>query len=335
MSSGSRSNGGPAWQPSARERLWRLRAHVLRQLRAFFDGHGLLEVETPIATADGVVDRHLDPLSVVGPEPPSAAGGATRWLQTSPEFAMKRLLAAGAPSIYQITRAFRAGERGPLHNPEFTIVEWYQRGQSFFEGMEFLSLLAQEILQSAPAECLTYREAFRRYLSIDIATCATEEIVAYLREHDVACPASAPREDRDFWLDLALTAGVEPHLGQTTPTIMYHYPPSQAALAQVTQDEAGNQVAERFELYVRGLELANGYHELLDPVEFRHRQETANQWRRADGKLMLQPAGYLIEAMVHGLPACTGVALGLDRLLMVLSGAQSIDEVLAFPWESA
>ena len=309
----------PDFLPSASPEMLAIRAALLKRLRTFFDGRGFLELETPLVSHDVVVDRHLDPLSVtLFADPREPEVGPKLWLQTSPEFAMKRLLVTGREelrSIYQITRAFRGGEIGPLHNPEFTMVEWYRLGDDYVAGMQLLSDLAEEILDLGASERLTYRDAFVRHAGID----PFENIVA--------------AEDHNLHLDLLLTQKVEPQLGQDRPTILYDYPASQSALARIR--DGNPPVAERFELYVRGIELANGYHELLDPAVLRERNRLNNKLRISDGKPPLPEESRLLAAMDHGLPACSGCALGFDRLVMAATGAKTIQEVLAFPISSA
>ena len=309
----------PDFLPSASPEMLAIRAALLKRLRTFFDGRGFLELETPLVSHDVVVDRHLDPLSVtLFADPREPDIGPKLWLQTSPEFAMKRLLVTGREelrSIYQITRAFRGGEIGPLHNPEFTMVEWYRLGDDYVAGMQLLSDLAEEILDLGASERLTYRDAFVRHAGID----PFENIVA--------------AEDHNLHLDLLLTQKVEPQLGQDRPTILYDYPASQSALARIR--DGNPPVAERFELYVRGIELANGYHELLDPAVLRERNRLNNKLRISDGKPPLPEESRLLAAMDHGLPACSGCALGFDRLVMAATGAKTIQEVLAFPISSA
>jgi lysyl-tRNA synthetase class 2 len=292
-----------------------------------------LEVETPVLSADTVVDRHLDPFSFT-----FGLGGGQRtlWLQTSPEFAMKRLLAAGAEAIYQVNRVFRQDERGPLHNPEFTLVEWYRRGDDLAAGMKLVSDLCEALLGRGPAEPLSYGEAFERYVGLDPHTASIEELIAAARKCG-SPPESLSKEDRDGWLDWLLTERVQAHLGVERPVLLYDFPASQAALAQVRPNAGGARppLAERLELYVSGWELANGYHELLDADELRRRNARANELRRADGKPPLPEESRLLAAMEHGLPPAVGCALGFDRLVMLAAGTKSIDEVIAFPWERA
>ena len=317
------------FHPTATWSNLRLRADLLRRLREFFDAHAMLEVETPLLSADTVVDRHLDPFCIAagpGNSPP-------RWLQTSPEFCMKRLLAAGAPSIYQITRAFRLEEQGPLHNPEFTMVEWYRLGDTMADGMRFLSDLCELLLARGPAETLTYGDAFRRHLGLDPYRADSATLIATTKANGVMAPESLSPDDRDGWLDLLLSERVQPCLGIDRPAIVCDYPASQAALARVRHDDPP--VAERFELYVSGVELANGYHEILDPSELRRRTTEANAQRRADGKPALPEQNRLLTAMEAGLPPSTGVALGFDRVVMLAAGAATVQEVIAFPFDRA
>jgi elongation factor P--(R)-beta-lysine ligase len=257
------------------------------------------------------------------------------WLQTSPEFAMKRLLAAGAAAIYQVTRAFRQDEIGPLHNPEFTMVEWYRVGDGLEEGMQLLGDLAQETLARGPAERLTYAQAFDRYAGIDPHRATGPELIAAVRAAGAVAPESLPPDDRDGWLDLLLVHAVQPRLGVDRPCILCDFPASQAALAQVRHDDGQPPVAERFELYVAGIELANGYHELLEADVLRQRNSEVNALRYTDGKPALPEDSRLLEAMDAGLPPCVGVALGFDRLVMLAAGARSLAEVMAFPFDRA
>lgn len=291
-----------------------LRAQTLRRLRAFFDARGFIEVETPILSHDTVIDRHLDPLQVtLFDDPRDVARGPTLYLQTSPEFGMKRLLAAGsALAIYQITRAFRGAERGSLHNHEFTMLEWYRVGDDYAAGMNLLAELTQAIFAVPEVERLTFAEALRQHGQVDLAASQLD----------------------DWELDRLLVQQVQPRLGARMPTILHDYPADQAALARTSLRD-GRQIAERFELYVRGVELANGYHELLDPAVLRERNRASNAARATDGKQRLPEESRLLDAMQHGLPPCAGCALGVDRLVMLLAGTSDIADVIAFPSERA
>ena len=339
------------------------RAELLRRLRRLFDERGFIEVETPLLSADTVVDTHLDPLGVTLFDDPRRPGtGHAMWLQTSPEFGMKRLLAAGATAIYQVTRAFRGGERGRLHNPEFTIVEWYRVGDRYDDAMRFLGELTHELLGLELPERLTYADAFLRWLQIDPHTASTTELASAAGRHCPAAASSHRGANRDEWLNLLLAEVIEPKLGLGRPTILHDYPASQAALARirpadqspggsgvanretppVTAETSGPTeanrrapVAERFELYVNGIELANGYHELLDPAALRARSREHNERRQADGRFSLPEENRLLHAMEAGLPPSCGVALGFDRLVMIAVGAKSLAEVIAFPIDRA
>ncbi|HJT33474.1 MAG TPA: EF-P lysine aminoacylase EpmA [Pirellulales bacterium] len=319
------------FRPMAGWPMLRLRDELLRRVREFFHGRGFIEVETPLLSADVVVDLHLDPFTV---EVPRGSGGPRRmWLQTSPEFAMKRLMAAGGDAIFQITHAFRQGEQGRLHNPEFTLVEWYRRGDGMAEGMQLLSDLCEELLARGPAETITYQQAFERYAGVDPHHSPVAAFAEVARRRGLVVPESLTADDRDGWLDLLLVELVEPHLGRDRPAILYEYPPSQAALAQVRPGPPA--VAERFELYVDGIELANGYHELLEAAVLAERNRANNLARTAAGKPALPEDSRLLAAMRAGLPDCTGVALGFDRLVMLAGGTATISDVLTFPFDRA
>ncbi|MGD0518856.1 MAG: EF-P lysine aminoacylase EpmA [Thermoguttaceae bacterium] len=318
--------------PTASWENLRLRADLLRRLRDFFFARGFLEVETPILSADTVVDRHLDPfyteISLAPDKPPKRL-----WLQTSPEFAMKRLLAGGAKAIYQISRVFRQGEQGPLHNPEFTMVEWYRAGDAMAEGMKFTSDLAEIMLCRGPARQVSFREAFVEHAGVDPLSSETAILIAAARKQGIEPPASLSSDDRDGWLDLILVERVQPHLGLDRPVLLYDFPATQAALSRIRKDHPP--VAERFELYVSGVELANGYHELLDPEELLRRNRETNRLRGLEGKSTLPEQSRLLAAMRSGLPPAVGVALGFDRLVMLVAGAKSISDVIAFPFDRA
>ena len=318
--------------PTASWENLRLRADLLRRLRDFFFTSGFLEVETPILSPDTVVDRHLDPfyteISVAPDKPPRRL-----WLQTSPEFAMNRLLAAGAKAIYQISRVFRQGEQGPLHNPEFTMVEWYRSGDAMAEGMQFTSDLAEIMLGRGPAQRVGFREAFVEYAGVDPLSSDTAILMAAARNQGIQPPASLSSDDRDGWLDLILVERVQPHLGFDRPVLLYDFPATQAALSRIRNDDPP--VAERFELYVSGVELANGYNELLDVEELLRRNRETNRLRGLEGKFTLPEQSRLLTAMRSGLPPAVGVALGFDRLVMLVAGAKTLADVIAFPFDRA
>lgn len=313
------------WRPGASIATLRARAGLLAEIRRFFAERGVIEVETPVLVAAAVTDPHLHSLASCYTGP-GAAAGRRLYLQTSPEYAMKRLLAAGSGPIWQLARVFRDGEAGRLHNPEFTMLEWYRPGFDHHRLMGEVEALVAGILGvTPPFDRLSYAEAFRRRLDIDPHHAADTELEACIHRHGLA--AAMPPE-RDGRLDLLLTHLIEPHLGSSRPVFIHDYPPSQAALARIRHDETP--VAERFELYVGGIELANGYHELNDAGEQRRRFEQDRLQRQAGGLVDIEPDQRLLAALEAGMPSCAGVALGFDRLVMLALGAASIDEVMAF-----
>ena len=324
--------------PTASWKNLRLRAELLQRVRTFFSQRGFMEVETPILSHEMVVDMNLEAFSTTfAGDPRQPTLGEKLWLQTSPEAAMKRLLVSGAAhginAIYQITRSFRNGERGARHNPEFTMVEWYRVGDDMAAGMKLLDELCQDLLARGPANRITYAEAFARYVGIDPHAASVAELSAMATKHQLSIPSGFEAVERDEWLNLLLAELVEPRLGFETPELLCDYPASQAALAVLRGDNPP--VAERFELYVDGIELANGFHELTDANVLREREQIENGVRIADGRPALPGAASLIAAMERGLPASTGVALGFDRVVMLAAGAKTIDEVIAFPFERA
>jgi lysyl-tRNA synthetase class 2 len=305
--------------PSGSIAVLEQRDALLRKLRAFFHERAFLEVETPLLANEVIPELHIEPVR--------AEGGA--FLQASPELHMKRLLAAGATAIFQVTRSFRGGEQGRLHKPEFTLVEWYRTNDGMQAGITLLDELTQLLLGTPPAKRTTYAAAFRREIDVDPHTATIADLETATQKARVAVPAGMVRDNRDDWLNLLLATRIEPQLGHDRPEIIYHYPASQASLAQIVSTNAGYDVAERFELYYRGIELANGFHELTDAAEQRRRFEAVDAERVADGRRALPLPESLLAALEHGLPDCTGVALGFDRLAMLALGSNSIDEVMA------
>jgi elongation factor P--(R)-beta-lysine ligase len=297
------------------------RAMLLQKLRKFFDERGFFEVETPLLANEIIPELHIEPIRA----------GNKEFLQASPELHMKRLMAAGATAIYQVTRSFRADERGPLHNQEFTIVEWYRVGDNMQSGIDLLDELAQSLLATPPARRTSYAEVFQRALQLNPHTATIDELATAAVRAKIAVPTGMHSDDRDEWLNLLLAAHLESQLGCDQPEIVYHYPASQASLAKLNMTDSGYKVAERFELYYRGIELANGFHELADAPELGHRFETVNAARVANGRSALPLPESLLAALDHGLPPCTGCALGFDRLVMLATGAESIDDIIAFP----
>lgn len=296
----------------------RQRSDLLYNLRQFFRERDFIEVDTPLLSDEIIPELHIEPPQVVGSQ---------RWLQASPELHMKRLLTAGMQAIFQVTRSFRADEMGQLHRPEFTIVEWYRVGDDMQAGMQLLDELCQALLGTAPAVRTNYADTFQQHLQICPHTATCDELAACAQRHGVAATGLNTR-DRDEWLNLLLAMRIEPYLGQQGPELLFNYPATQASLAK-TSNCNGIEVAERFELYWQGIELANGYHELTDSVELRNRLTAVNTARVADGRSALPLPESLLTAMEQGLPPSTGCALGFDRLAMLAVGATSISEVMA------
>jgi lysyl-tRNA synthetase class 2 len=307
----------------------RLRAQALRTTRNFFFARNVLEVETPAMVNAPVSDVNLGSVRVQMP-----GRDASLFLHTSPEYAMKRLLAAGSGDIYQICHVYRGAERGRQHNPEFTMLEWYRLGFTLEGLMREVADLTRELL-GAPqlgAEFLTYREAVRRHAGFDPMDEDPASLQTAAQELGLGAD-HARAAGRDELLDLIVGSKVGPALGAGTLTFVHRYPASQAALARL--DAGDPRVALRFELYHRGVELANGYHELASGAEQRLRFAADQKMRAARGLPTFPLDARLLAALDAGLPDCAGVALGFDRVLMLAAGAASIDDVLAFPVERA
>lgn len=317
------------WQPTASLALLQARADLNRRLRAFFDARGVLEVETPLLSHAIGTDLNLQPICASYQAHPQAPA-TNLYLQTSPEFAMKRLLAAGSGAIYQLCKAARNGELGAKHNPEFTLLEWYRPGFSLAQLMDEVEALVNAVL--GPLRCgrVTYRELFQQRLGIDPLTAPPAELLALLSRH---VDLHQRETRRDTILELLYSQVIEPTLQEAT--FIYDYPASQAALARLTTDAQGRQVALRFELVIGGMEIANGYDELADAAEQQLRFAFDRAQRRELGLPEHAVDERLLAALQQGLPPCAGVALGVDRLLMLQSGLSNIAEVLAFPYERA
>lgn len=347
------------WHPSADWKTLRIRAELLTATRSFFRSAGYLEVETPLLSRETVVDSQLDPIAA-SLHSHRGAASETWFLQTSPEFAMKRLLAdlhassdpADPTGLFQITKAFRDGEVGRLHNPEFTMIEWYRTGETHHDQMEFAESYVRDLtrqllqlepgilhgnprlkLSAEPFVKISYDEACERAVGCRLLHQSAQELMLICRAEGIEPPHSLDTNDRDALLNLLLVEKVESTLGKQQPEFLFDYPASQSALARVR--EADPPVAERFELYWDGIELCNGYHELTDPEILRQRIVRENAKRRQEPASILPTGKLLLEAMEAGLPDCAGVALGFDRLLMLLLGKTTVADVLAFPHDRA
>lgn len=319
------SDASGDWKPTASLEALRFRAGRLRAIREFFHARDVLEVETPVLAATGAVDQWIDSFQVK-----SGLLREALWLSTSPEFHMKRLLAAGSGPIWQMGKAFRDEGAGRRHNPEFTLLEWYRPGWSLRELCREVEDLARAVAPDFPAaRWLSFREAYLERAGVDPFRDPVDKIRQIAEESSAVLPALA-EDDRDGWLDLLMVSRVEPGLGDPAPVFLWGYPPSRAALARLGEDD-GIAVALRAELYWKGMELSNGYDELVDPAEQLSRFQAESRARLALGKPTPPIDHALVEALRAGLPAGSGVALGVDRLLALAYGADSIAEVIAFP----
>ena len=315
------------WKPSASLQNLQQRAYVLAKIRRFFSERAVLEVETPLLASSTVPDVYIESIAAQVME-----GNSSRknFLQTSPEFFMKRLLASGSGSIYQIAKAFRQEEKGARHNIEFTLLEWYRLSYSLDQLMAELEELVQEVLSCGPISRLSYREIFRQHLRIDPHKISLEELQKLAKSEIDLSGSDLSKTD---YLQLLLSNSIEPKLPPYC--IIYDYPLEQAALAILATDEHGVVVAKRFELFGHGMELANGYFELSDAAEQRARFEKDNAARKEKGLQAHGADEKLIAALESGLPSCSGVAVGVDRLLMLLVEAKNISEVISFDSERA
>jgi lysyl-tRNA synthetase class 2 len=320
------------WKPSASFAAMRSRADLMQSVRDFFAQRAVLEVETPLLARAGVTDPHLTN-AVTRLQGPGMAEATDFYLQTSPEYAMKRLLAAGSGSIFQIARVVRDDEMGRHHNPEFTLLEWYREGFDEHQLMDEVDAFMQQMLQCETADRISYQQLFMNYLKVDPLTReGLAQLETQLRAHNLGNIVDQIT-DTDTWLQLAMSHLIEPRIGIERPCFVYNFPASQAALARVSVEDP--RVARRFELYFGGVELANGFYELTDAAAQAQRFDADNQARELLGKPRSPADTRLLAALGSGMPACAGVALGLDRLLMLKTGASHIDEVLAFPIHSA
>ena len=317
------------WRPTASLEALRFRAESLRSIREFFRARGVLEVETPLLSRAGTVDLWIDSFEVR-----SGLERSPLWLATSPEFHMKRLLCAGSGPVWQMCKAFRDEGAGRLHNPEFSILEWYRPGWDLRRLCGEVEDLARSIAPSMPpARWLSFREAFLERAGVDPFSDPVDKIRQSAQEACAVLPALAD-DDRDGWLDLLLVSRVEPGLGDPEPVFLWGYPPSRAALARLGSD-GGTPVAMRAELYWKGVELSNGYDELCDPAEQAARFRAESAARSSLGKNCPGVDHLFLDAMRSGMPPGSGVALGVDRLVALAFGARSVSEVIAFAGDSA
>ena len=318
-----------SWRPTATLSALKHRAAMLAAAREFFADRGVLEVETPILSAAAVSDPHIESLAT------RVAGmAAPAYLCTSPEYAMKRLLAAGSGDIYQICKVFRDAERGRWHNPEFTLIEWYRLGFDDAALMNEVEAMIGRLLAPhrslEPAERLSYSAALQRHAGVDAYDASDGDLTEAARRHGIVCDAEL---DRDAKLDLLMGLVVGPRLGVDRPCFVWDYPESQAALARLKPGLPP--VAARFELYLNGVELANGFHELANCAVQRARFDQELTQRRSRGQLERPLDEHLLAALAAGMPDCAGVALGFDRLVAIALGAPRIADAMAFTIDNA
>ena len=311
------------WQPSTTLAAIRARANLLQDIRAFFAEKKTLEVETPLLAEHTVTDPFIQAV-------PATVWGKIHFLQTSPEYAMKRLLAAGSGPIFQICKAFRAGESGVHHNPEFTMLEWYQPGYDYHDLMCEVDELLNRLLNTSPGIKVSYADLFKQYCGICPHTATTEQLKEIVVQNITLADAVLLTLRREDYHHLLMTHVIEKQLIGPRPWIIYDFPVEQAALAKIRTTSLPV-VAERFEVYLNGVELANGYHELTDAKEQAERFEKDNQIRKQLGYPAVKIDKKLLSALEAGMVTCSGVAMGLDRLLMLKLQAQTISEVISFP----
>ena len=304
------------------------RAKLLHSIRRFFEQKEVIEVDTPLMSSGTITDVHLDAFATRYKFVANDQSSAKLYMQTSPEFAMKRLLSSGYGSIYQICKAFRDEPSGRLHNPEFTILEWYRLGFDHHELMNEISELLTKVLGCLPAEKQSYQDAFLQYTGLDPLTVDISELKAYLTNSKRLDDWLSEEQDIDILLQFVFAEDVESKIGQETPIFIYNFPASQAALAKLSTEDS--RVAERFECYFKGVELANGFHELTDAEQQLTRFKQDNEKRRAKGLSEKPIDAKFIEALTHGLPQCAGVALGIDRLVMLALEVNHINQAVSF-----
>jgi lysyl-tRNA synthetase class 2 len=316
----SRGPGSGDWRPGASRHAVEARARLLADIRSFFAARDVLEVETPVLSRAGNSDPNLRSLSTDSEN--------RQFLRTSPEYAMKRMLAAGFRDIYELGRVFRAGETGRFHNPEFTLLEWYRLDMAYLdlaaETAELIRHCGRGQFDGWPLELHSYRELFRWHTGLDPWFCSEADLATTAAERGLR----APQLEHSEWLDLILAEIIQPALPGERISVIHDYPPEQAALARIRADDPP--VAERFEVYLGQTELANGYQELTDAVEQARRFELELRARTSRGQETAPVDHHLLAALGHGLPACSGVALGVDRLLMALLKLEHMDAVLTF-----
>jgi lysyl-tRNA synthetase class 2 len=312
------------WQPTADITTLKHRAEIVEKIRHFFRERYVIEVETPVLSKHTVTDVHLHSLSTIYPD-----NKEKYYFQTSPEYHMKRLLAAGSGSIFQICKSFRVDESGRLHNPEFTMLEWYRINFDHHQLMDEIAQLLNVILLVETVERYTYQQIFQDYLQCDPLMASVDDLKDLRKQYSLNTPELG--DDKDAWLMLLFSHLIEPQLQK--PTFIYDFPASQAALAKLNKRD--KRVADRFELYIDGMEIANGFNELSNVREQRSRFKQDQKKRKSMGYEAIEIDERFLSALSEGFPSCSGVALGVDRLVMLALKKNHINEVITFPFESA
>lgn len=312
--------------------ILRTRSQLLQALRSYFERLDFLEVQPPILCSEFVIDRHIDPIQLQMKHPETHFD-AIWYLQSSPEAAMKRLLAStGLERIYSVGPVFRLGESGEWHNPEFTMAEWYRVDDSLDAACSLLDGLLQVLLECAPAKSIRFADAFLTHTGVDLFEANLTDFANIAARFKLGVESDYS-QDWDDWVNLIFSLVLQPRLGFDQPTLVTHFPASQAALARIAQDDV--RTAERFEYFYQGIELANGYCELIDAEELHRRCHIENALRVKDGKAPLPIPDKLLDAMRCGLPNMSGCALGFDRVVSLRVGSKSIKQVVCFPTERA
>ena len=310
------------WQPTATLETFRKRARMLQSIRAFFAQRNVLEVETPVLSRAAITDPQIESFSTL-------YNRSEYFLNTSPEFYMKRLLSSGSGDIFQVAKVFRDDENGRFHSPEFTMLEWYRLGMNHHQLMDELEALLAELMidRKIDVERFSYQQAFLNQLNIDPLEAGFEELKQCAEAHNIETPQGMI-DDKDIWLDWLMVSVISPGFAKEKFTFLYDYPASQASLARL--DNNDSRKANRFELFYGELELANGFYELTEASEQAKRFEHDNEIRQQRGQKLMPVDECLLDALKSGLPECSGVAIGIDRLMMLLTGVDRIDEVISF-----
>ncbi|MCK4841874.1 MAG: EF-P lysine aminoacylase GenX [Methylococcales bacterium] len=323
-----------AWQPTCDLKYLRLRAQMLAEIRDFFKQRSVVEVETPLMCQATGTDPQLDSFSSLYHFSPK---DRQMFLQTSPEFAMKRLLAAGSGSIFQICKAFRNGEFGRFHNPEFSILEWYRVGFSLPQLMDEVAELLLKVLnvkyKADDIYKVEYIELFERVTGLNPLVFCQQSYQSYAENNAIADAINLCGDDHSMWLDFIFSYKVQPTLADQSIYMVYGYPAIQSSLARINQQNSA--VADRFEVFVNGIEIGNGFFELSDAVEQEKRFDKENKQRQGKGLVLVDKDELFLSSLRAGLPDCSGIAIGLDRLLMAVTGSSSVREVIAFPFDRA